>query len=173
MGLPQSRSLPYPLTRLIQFPIWLEHWKINQSINQNPWRPGVVWVPRQMPSLRRSPIEIHENANRAHLRTHYLAVKWCDEQSYSFRQPKSQMSECRSNTICAVVEWPDHYYSDDLSYCLAVFKMAIKVMYNLYPYQGCEFTLYGKPPLGKTLITITRKVRPKRQYDCRFLGKSV
>ena len=29
----------------------------SQSINQNPWRPGVVGVPRQMPSLRRPPID--------------------------------------------------------------------------------------------------------------------
>ena len=36
-----------------------------------------------------SRLEIDEDANRAHLRTHWLAVKWCHEQSFS----KSQLTE--------------------------------------------------------------------------------
>ena len=35
---------------------------------------------------------IDENVKRAQLRTHWLAVKWCNEQSYSFR--KSHKRPC-------------------------------------------------------------------------------
>ena len=36
-------------------------------------------------------LEINENVNRADLRTHWLVVKWCHEQSYSFRQSPKRM----------------------------------------------------------------------------------
>ena len=39
----------------IESPVWYE--SINQSINQNPWRPSVVGVPRQMPPLWWPPID--------------------------------------------------------------------------------------------------------------------
>ena len=54
--------------------------------------------------------------------------------------PKRQMSECRSNTICAAVEWPDHHCGDDDS---GVFLLAVgmnKLWYSL-PVKFCHRVL--------------------------------
>ena len=51
----------------------------------------------------------------AHMRIHWLAVKWRHEQSYSFHKiSNSKMSERRSSSKCAFVERPDRHCGDDL-----------------------------------------------------------
>ena len=71
---------------------------------------GVEKTPFQIAANQ---LEVVKNVNRTHLRTHWLATKWCNEQSYSFRQ-SPQMSKRRSSTICVVVERPVHHCGDDL-----------------------------------------------------------
>ena len=58
---------------------------------------GVEKSPFQIAAKR---LEIDENTNRARLIKHFIVLNLC---------PKPRMSERRSNTICAVVGWPDHH----------------------------------------------------------------
>ena len=50
----------------------------------------------------------------AHFRTHWLAVKRCNERIIVQLSPEAQISKRRSSTIYAVVERPDHHCGDDL-----------------------------------------------------------
>ena len=57
-------------------------------------------------------LELGQNVNSAHVRTHWLALKWCNENRNVHLSPKPHMNESRSSTICAVVERPDHHCAD-------------------------------------------------------------
>ena len=61
-------------------------------------------------------LEIDENANRASTFENTLAG--CEVMQWIIVQlsPKPQMNERRSNTMCAVIERPDHHCGDDLVY---------------------------------------------------------
>ena len=71
-------------------------------------KPGVEKYPFQISDKR---LEVDVNINSDHFTKHWLVVKWYNEQSYSSRwNPKW----CRSSTINALVERPEHHCGDEL-----------------------------------------------------------
>ena len=77
------------------------------------------WVEKYPFKISANRLKIDENVNRAHLKTHWLAVKRYNEKSYNF-SPKPQMGERRSSTVGlrrlrVVIERFDHQCGDDLA----------------------------------------------------------
>ena len=61
-------------------------------------KPGVERSPFQISANQ---LEADENVNTAHFRTRLLAVKWCDEQSYSFHQSSKWVNADRAQYACS------------------------------------------------------------------------
>ena len=97
-------------------------------------------------------LEINENANWANFRTHWLAVKWCREQSYSFRQiPKwvnanraqyvrssSRLIAILAMTLFLLSESSNFLFLFNISVGFGRFGVGVANPPSLYPIANCQ-----------------------------------
>ena len=92
-----------------------------------------------VPLTTQNGLEIDQNVNRASLVRHFLAMSLCLEQIIQL-SPKFQVSERRSNTICAVVERPNHPCGADL-FPSVIMVTPLMIIDDKYPivYLACNW----------------------------------
>ena len=88
-------------------------WAVQTSHTPNPANPGGGAIDKSPFEIAAKRLEANENGNRAGLMRHFCFLALNFALNNLQLSPKPHLSERRSNTICAVVERPDHHCGDD------------------------------------------------------------